>query len=61
MNNEPLMRIMHGCADLQKQTQALANREVVLVAVLGDRLTFNQLHHEVRHALVAGAAIEKLG
>ena len=60
MNNEVLMRIVHGCADLQKQLQALANREVVLVAVLGNRLTFNQLHHKVRHSCFAGAAIEKL-
>ena len=60
--NDPfLMGVLHGLADRHEQFQPLARRELMLVAVLGDRHAFDQFHHEVRPAGVGRAGVEHLG
>ena len=41
--------------------QPLARRQLVLVAVFGDRDAADQFHHEVRPAGVGGAGVEHSG
>ena len=52
------MRVLHRLADLDEQLEALADRQLVLVAVLGDRLALHQLHHEVRPPAPRRAGVE---
>jgi len=42
-----LMGVLHRVAHGNEQFQALAGREVVLVAVLGDGDAFDEFHDEV--------------
>ncbi len=41
------MGVLNRLADRHEQFQPLAGREVVLVAIVGDRHALDQLHHEV--------------
>jgi hypothetical protein len=50
-----------GVADRDEQLQPLARRELVLVAVLGDRHAADEFHHEVRMAARGGAGVEHAG
>ncbi len=56
-----LVRMLHGMTDLHEQFQPLVDRQVVLVAVLGDRDAANQFHDEVRAARVGRPGIEHAG
>ena len=61
MDNALLMGVLDGLAYLDEQLEPLAGAEPLLVAVLGDRHTANQLHHKIRTSLLRGTAIEDLG
>ena len=54
------MVVAHEIRDGQ-ELQSFANGEPFLVAVLGDRLPLNQLHDEVRTAVLRCACVEHLG
>ena len=47
MDDPLLMGVLHGLADLDEQLQSLPRREAVLIAILGDRDSADQFHHEV--------------
>jgi hypothetical protein len=51
------MGVLHGLADLGEQLKALVDREMLLVAVLGDWYAFHQVHHKIRPARFGGAGI----
>ena len=53
MNDPFLMRVLHGLADGDEELQTLPRRQVLLVAVAGDRHPLDQLHHEVGSARTA--------
>jgi hypothetical protein len=55
-----LVRVLDRLADRQEELQPLAGREVMLVAVLRDRLAFDQFHHEVRPAALRRARVQHL-
>ena len=51
--NDPLLvRVLHGLTNLQEKLEAFVGRELGLVAILSDRNATDQLHDEVRTALV---------
>ena len=56
-----LVRVLDRLADRDEQLQPLARRELVVVAVLGDRHAVDQLHDEVGPAAVGRAGVEHLG
>ena len=53
--------VLHGLADQDEEVQPLGDRELVAVAVLGDRDAADQLHHEVGPAGFRRPAVENLG
>ena len=60
--DDPLgVGVLHGVADLREELEARRDRELVLVAVLGDRLAADELHDEVRPAGLGRAGVEHLG
>lgn len=42
-----LVRVLHRLAVGDKKLETIAGRQIVLVAVLGDRHAFDQFHYEV--------------
>ena len=60
MDDEVLVRVLDGGADVEEQPQPRVDPEPVRVAVGGDRLTVDVLHHEVRQLAVGHAAVEEL-
>ena len=56
-----LVGVVHGAADGDEEGEALAEVEVVLLAVLGDGAAFDHLHDEVGGADVRLAGIEDAG
>ena len=61
MDDALLVGVLDRLADGDEQLQPLPGRQVVLVAVLGDRHALDQLHDEVRPAGVGRAGVEHLG
>ena len=59
MHDQVLVRVLHGVADLAEETQALLDRELLLLAPVGDRHALDVLQDEVRHALLGRAAVEQ--
>src|SRR5262249_9127173 len=57
MNDQFLVRMLDGGADLLEQAKTLGDGE--LAAIVHERTAFDVLHHEVGHTVVCGAAIEK--
>ena len=53
------MRVGHRGADLQEDLQPLIDREATRLAILVDRQTVDVLHHEIREALAARAAVKQ--
>jgi hypothetical protein len=51
---------LHGLADLTQQSDACRRRESLAIAVVGDRLALDQLHHEVRASVRRAAGVEDL-
>ena len=61
MDDPLLVRVLHRLADRHEQLQPLARRQLIVVAVLGDRHALDQLHDEVRPAGLGGAGVEDPG
>ena len=61
MDDPLLMRVLDRLADGDEQLQPLPGREVVLVAVPGDRHPLDQVHDEVRPAGAGRAGVEHAG
>ena len=61
MDNGLLVRMLHALAHLNEQLQPLPHRELVPVAIFGDRESDDVLHYEVRPPLACGPGIEDLG
>ena len=53
VDDQVLVCVLHGGADLSKELQARGGVEPVCVAVLHDRLPFDELHRKVRSAVAA--------
>jgi hypothetical protein len=53
--------VLDGAADLDEQLEAVARRQAVAVAVVGDGHAVHQLHHEVGPARVGGAGVQDAG
>ncbi len=61
MDHQVLVRIFHRLAHLEEQPQPLGDALAAGGGVGGDRHAFDELHGEVRDAVVAGAAVEQPG
>src|SRR5580692_963850 len=59
MDDQPLMRILHGRADRREEFETFGNWQVARIAIFGDGLAFDQLHYKVRDALFSRAAVEQ--
>ena len=59
VDDQVLVRVLHGGADVTKELQARGGVEPVRVAVVDDRLPFDVLHGEVRPAVRRAATVEK--
>src|ERR1700722_7455485 len=55
------MRKLHRGTDLQKELQTIAGVQLVMVAVLVDGFTLNQLHDKVWCALFGRTSVEQVG
>ena len=51
------MCVLDGIADFTEQSQPFANRELYLVAVLGQWNAVDQFHHKIRHPVFGLAAV----
>ena len=61
MDDAFLVGVLDGLADRHEELQPLADRQVQLIAVLGDGDALDQLHDEVRPAFGRRAGVEDLG
>ncbi len=61
MDDQAAMGRVHGATHRGEESQAILDRQLPGVAVLGDRLAPNQLHDEIRPSLPAHPAIEQPG
>ena len=59
MDDQPLMSVLHGRTDRREQFETFSNWQVARIAIFGDGLAFDQLHHKVRDALFSRAAVEQ--
>jgi hypothetical protein len=57
--NEVLVRVLHRRADLHEHHESRGGVEAARLAVLVDRLPFDELHREVRQAVGRRAAVEQ--
>jgi hypothetical protein len=60
MDDQVLVRVMHGAADVFEKSKTFADVELALIAVRGDRRAVNVLHDEKRDAPVCDAAVQQL-
>jgi hypothetical protein len=59
VDEQVLMRVLHGRTNLNEEFQPLGNRKLVGVAIFVDRQAFDQVHHKVGHTILRRAAIEQ--
>ena len=59
VDDQVLVRVLDGGADVTKELQARGGVEPVRVAVVDDRLAFDVLHREVRPAVRRAATVEQ--
>ena len=59
VDDQVLVRVLNGGADVTKELQARGGVEPVRVAVIDDRLPFDVLHGEVRPAVRRAATVEQ--
>ena len=57
----PFWCVLDGLADRQQQFQPLAERQLVLVAVLSDWYPLDQFHDEIGAAGIGRAGVDHLG
>ena len=60
MHDQVAVRMLDRRAYREEQFETLGDAASPLVAVLVDGKAFDELHHEVRQALVCGAGVEEL-
>src|SRR5690349_20725990 len=60
MDDEVLVRRIHGATDVDEQSETRRDVEAVTVAVRRDRQTIDVLHHEIGELSVGRAAVEQL-
>ena len=61
VDDQVLVRVLHGRANGPEQLQSIDHREPVAIAVLIDRHALDVVHHEVGRSVLGGAAVEQLG
>ena len=61
MHHAALVRVLHALADTDQQPQARLQRQLVGLAVRGQRAAGDELHREPRLALGRGPGVEDLG
>ena len=61
MDDALLMCVLHGLADGNEQFEPFPRRQMFLIAKLGDRDAFDQLHDEIGAAAVGRAGVKNLG
>src|SRR5436853_635921 len=61
MHDEVAVGMFHGRAHVEKQTQALLDREVVDLTILRDPGALDVLHDDVRKAFLGRTAVEQTG
>jgi len=59
MDDQVLVGVLHRSADLPKELQPRCDRKTTLIGVFIDGSAFDQLHNEVRNAIVCGPSIEQ--
>ena len=59
MNDQAAVRRVGGVAARSKEPKPILQRHVASAAVIGDRLSFHSLHHEVRPPVRGLATVEK--
>ena len=59
MHDQVLVCVLDGAADIEEQLQALAQSELLAIAVAIERLAVHVLHHEVGIALVGLARVDQ--
>ncbi len=59
VDDQVLVRVLHGGADVTKELEARRGVEPVRVAVVDDRLPLDVLHREVRPAVRRAATVEQ--
>ena len=59
MDDQILVRVLDGGAEIDEELQPLAQVELPLVAVLIERLAFDVLHYQVRLAVLRLARIDQ--
>src|SRR5579884_2146388 len=59
MDDQPLVRVLHGRAYRQEQLQTFSDRKLAGIAIAVDGLAFDQFHDEVGKPAFGGAAIEQ--
>ena len=59
MDDQVLMRVLDGGADVDEQLESLAEVELSLIAILIERLAFDVLHYQVRLAILRLACIDQ--
>jgi hypothetical protein len=61
MNDPLLMGVLHRVADRYEQFQALANRVLVIIAVLDNCKSLYQFHDEIRPTSFGHSSVEHFG
>src|SRR4030095_12655405 len=60
MDDQILMRVMHGGTDIAKEAQPLLDAEALPVAVRGDGHSLHVFHDQEREVCIRDAAVEQL-
>jgi hypothetical protein len=58
MDDPFLMRVLDGVADGDEERDALVGRELLVIAVVGDLHSANELHHEIGPPVLCRAGVE---
>lgn len=59
VDDEVLMRVLYSRSDLPEQLQSFGDRKLARVAVVSDRLAFDEFHRKVRQSVFGHAAIQQ--
>ena len=59
VHDKALVRVLHRIANLQKKGKSFTNRQRASVAIRGERLALDVLHHEVRLSILRDPAVQE--
>jgi hypothetical protein len=59
VDDQVLMGVGNGAANLPKKLEPFIDRELTLLGVTIDPMAFDVLHHEVGHSVLGGSAVEQ--